>query len=181
MRRADGLYDLSRRQFVGVVAGCAGLALAGCTDGDQRGAIQTGGLNGPDGMDGSHLPDAGGPHADAAVSATCPATGATDVGAPATFAANTPVHFTTGNFFVVRDTNGLYALTARCTHEGATCVTQSGNFYCPRHGATFTYNGGIISGPVVTGLVHYAMCTLAGGHIGVIASQTVSASQRLVA
>jgi nitrite reductase/ring-hydroxylating ferredoxin subunit len=113
--------------------------------------------------------------------ATCPTTGAIDVGAPSAFLLNQPVYKSNGNFFVVRDSGGLYALTARCTHEGATCVTSSGVLYCPRHGAEFDYNGGIITGPVFTGLVHYEMCTLTNGNVGVVVSMTVPKSQRLVA
>lgn len=189
MRRAEGLAVLSRREVCTALASCVGLAfVASCTDGDL-GAVQTGGLNGADGTEtgidagsGSAVHhDAGVPPGDSGPMATCPSTGVTDVGTPGTFASNSPVYFSTGKFFVVRDSNGLYALTARCTHEGATTVVQSGDFYCPRHGAQFTFNGAVIGGPVVTGLVHYAMCTLANGHVGVITSQTVSSSQRLMA
>ncbi len=186
MRRAEGLAVLSRREVCSALASCVGLALvASCTDGDL-GAVQTGGLNGADGTEtgidaGSQVHHDAGVTVDSGPMATCPSTGATDVGTPGTFASNSPVYFSTGKFFVVRDSGGLYALTARCTHEGATTVVDSGDFYCPRHGAQFTFNGAVISGPVITGLVHYAMCTLANGHVGVITSQTVSNSQRLMA
>lgn len=181
MRRAERLVVLSRRQFCSGVATCLGLAsIAGCVDGSSS-VVATGPLGGP--QNNEDPPDAGSndPPSDGGTAASCPATGASDVGAPSTFLANKPVYFSSGNFFVVRDAGGLYALTARCTHEGATCTVSSGHFYCPRHGAEFDYNGGIISGPVVTGLVHYAMCTLANGHVGVVTSHTVPKSQRLVA
>jgi nitrite reductase/ring-hydroxylating ferredoxin subunit len=184
MRRANGLVAISRRDFCAIagVAG-AGLALPACTDGGA-GAVQTGPLGGtpqPDAskppIDGSMVND--GSMGDASM-ATC--TGSpVDVGAPSMFTLNTPVYFSTAKFFVVRDSGGLYALTARCTHEGATCVVQSSLFYCPRHGAEFTFNGGIISGPVISGLVHYGMCTMGNGHVGVQTSMTVSQSTRLVA
>ena len=167
------------------MATCLGLAIAGCTDGSV-GTVETGPLGGggnpgnPDGGTGSgHGSDGGTTHMDGGVAATCPTSGVTDVGAPSTFQMNTPVYFSTSKFFVVRDSGGLYALTARCTHEGATMVTQSSHFYCPRHGATFTYNGDILGGPVITPLVHYEMCTLANGHVGVVTSVTVSKTQRL--
>ena len=92
-----------------------------------------------------------------------------------------PVYFSAGNFFVVRDAGGLYAVSARCTHEGATCVVQSSQFYCPRHAAKFDLNGGIVSGPIITALAHYAMCTLANGHVGVMTSMKVAKTDRLVA
>ena len=187
MRRANGLTTVSRRGFCGGVVSCLGLAtVASCIDGNT-GVVTTGPLGGPGGSNGSgsnpdgvdagvHNP----PPPDAPANmGTCPATGATDVGMPSAFAMNTPQYFSSGNFFVVRDSGGLYALTARCTHEGATCVDSQGELYCPRHGAEFTYNGDIISGPVSIGLVHYAMCTMSNGHVGVDRSQTVSKSQRL--
>lgn len=181
MRRADGLIALSRREFCGGLATCLGLAtLAGCVDG-ETGVVNTGPLGGPEGSNGDHPPDAGTTPSDGGVIASCPASGATDVGAASGFVANTPRYFATGNFWVVRDAGGLYALTARCTHEGWTTITSGGVFYCQKHGAKFDYNGGIITGPVITGLVHYAMCTMANGHVGVVTSQTVAKTQRLVA
>lgn len=186
MRRAEGLVALSRRQFCGGVATCLGLTIAGCIDGDT-GVIETGPLNGDQGSNGSgsgsNHPDAGviTPTPDAGPAATCPTTGATDVGTPSTFNSNAPVYVSGGNFFVVRDAGGLYAVSARCTHEGATCVIKTGQFYCPRHAAKFDFNGGVISGPVVTGLSHYAMCLLANGHVGVITSMKVAKTDRLAA
>src|SRR6478672_6634770 len=166
MRRAEGLSTFSRRAFCGGVAACGGaIAIASCIDG-STGVVQTGPLGGPEGSNGqgpdggvNPPPDGSHPPPDAGSTATCPSTGVTDVGTPSSFTTNSPVYHSSGNFFVVRDSGGLYALTARCTHEGATCVVSQGEFYCPRHGATFDYNGGVLGGPVFTGLVHYAMCT----------------------
>ena len=89
--------------------------------------------------------------------------------------------FSGGNFFVVRDAGGLYVVSARCTHEGATCTVQTNQFYCPRHAAKFDLNGGPVSGPVVTALSHFAMCTLANGRVGVIITMKVAKTDRLVA
>ena len=199
---------VSRRQFCGGITTCLGLAVVACAP--TSSPIETGplgpgspgdGVDGPpsgggddasldidasSGVDASTHADAG-IHADAGASpdamsaATCPSSGATDVGAASTFTLNTPVYHSSGNFFVVRDSNGLYALSSRCTHQGVTVQTSGGQFYCPAHGATFTYNGAVTGGPTSTALPHYAMCTLANGHVAVVTSQTVSASQRLVA
>ena len=103
----------------------------------------------------------------------------TDVGAPTTFVANTPVYFSAGKFFVVRDAGGVYAVSAACTHEGAICAVSSGKFRCPRHGALFTLNGAIVSGPVNKPLTHFSMCTMSNGHLGVTTSSIVSATTRL--
>ena len=163
MKRADALVTISRRQFCGSIAGCIGIAtLASC-----------GGSSSPSG------PDAMQPPIDGTAMGTCPATGATDVGAASTFTANRPVYFQAGNFFVVRDAMGLYALTARCTHQGVTVSVSGSQFRCPAHGATFSFTGAVTSGPASQPLVHYAMCTTANGHVGVQTSMTVAATVRL--
>src|SRR5262245_52406043 len=178
MRRAPGLRVISRREFVAFTAtGCVSLALSACTDGTS-GVIHTGPLGGDDQPSDANS-DAPMMPPDASAAACVGA--ATDVGLASSFMMNMPVYFSTEKFFVVRDSGGLYALTARCTHEGVVCVVSGGDFYCPRHDAQFTFNGAIISGPVISPLVHYGMCTLAGGHVGVQTSMTVSASTRLMA
>lgn len=185
MRRAEDLRVISRRDFC-VFAG--GIALAACTDG-STGVIHTGSLgggdddNGPDANkppDGSTPPD-GGMLPDGATAGACVGT-ATDVGkTPASITSGQPFYYSGSKVFIVRDSGGLYALTAKCTHEGATCVVQGSDFYCPRHGAEFTFNGDVISGPVSRGLVHYSLCILSNGNLGVQTSMQVSASTRLVA
>ena len=165
MKRPDALVTISRRHFCGAIAGCLGIAtVASCGGG---GGSSSGG--GPD----------AGATADGQTGGTCPQTGARDVGAASTFMTGKPVYFQTGNFWVVRDAGGLYALTARCTHEGGTTVVKGSDFYCPRHGAQFDFNGTVVRGPANTPLVHLAMCTTASGNAGVISSQTVPAAQRL--
>jgi nitrite reductase/ring-hydroxylating ferredoxin subunit len=158
MKRPDALTTISRRHFCSGVAGCVGLVVvAGC-----GGSSDAPGLDAPPGSGG-----------------VCPTTGAIDVGAPSTFMLNLPVFFSMGLLFVVRDANGLYALTARCPHQGFTTKITSGDFVCPRHGSAFSFNGDVLTGPATQPLVHYAMCTLANGHVGVLTSQTVPESQRL--
>lgn len=178
MRRADGLYDITRRELF-TLAGCVGLAAAtGCMDGDST-PIETGPLNG-NGNNGNTGPDAGtgNPPADAATMATC-GTGAADVGAPSTFVLDKPVYFSTGRYFVVRDSSGIYAVTALCTHEGAVCTLTTGQYRCPRHGALFKYDGTIVSGPVSQPLKHYSACLLANGHVGVDTTKVVAKTVRL--
>jgi len=178
------LVALSRREFCGLGVGLGvGLALVGCTDG-SLGVVQTGplGAGDDDGMTDASMSSPDGSTTnppDAPQGSTC-GTGALDVGAASSFVTGTPKYFSNGTLFVARDAGGLYALTARCTHEGKTCTIQSQQFYCPRHGARFTFNGAVVSGPVSQPLKHFAMCTLANGNVGVLTNQTVSATTRLV-
>lgn len=164
VRRPSGLVMVSRRQFCEGLATCLGLAaVASCSP--TSSASPDAAIHPPDGA------GSGG--------GTCSSTGVTDVGMGSTYQINSPVYVSSGNLFVVRDSGGLYALTARCTHQGATVVVSGSDFYCPRHGAQFDFDGNVVSGPVVTGLIHYAMCMLGNGHVGVNTSQTVSQTQRL--
>ena len=200
MRRAEKLVELSRRDFCGLA--CLGLAIVGCTG--SGGVIQTGGL-GPGDVDapppppdgtttgppvdaapgspdaGTTMHDAGvTPSPDAPTGVACTTT-MIDVGAASSFALNTPVYISSARCFIVRDANGLYAVSSRCTHQGVTVNVSGSDYLCPAHGARFTFNGDIISGPVSSPLPHYAMCNTTGGHVAVETSITVSKTQRLMA
>jgi nitrite reductase/ring-hydroxylating ferredoxin subunit len=157
MKRSDALFTISRRQFCSGLAGCVGVAVAaGC--GSSSGAVDV----------------------DAAGSGgVCSTATALDVGAPSTFMMNVPVYFAAGFLFVVRDAGGLYALTARCPHQGFTTRVEGSVFVCPRHGSMFSFDGALLTGPATQPLVHYAMCMLDNGNVGVLTSQTVADTVRL--
>ena len=162
MKRARGLVELSRREFCGLVgiAAAAGVTLVGCGSSD------------PGAVDAAVAPDA-------PAAGGC-ATGGIDVGLPTVFLVGKPVYFSAQRMFVVRDSGGLYALTARCTHQGVTIAVSGTRFACPAHGATFDFTGGVLGGPTSTPLVHYAMCTLPNGHVGVTIGTTVPKTTRLM-
>ncbi len=164
MKRPEALVSISRRQFCGSIAGCLGIATIAACGGNSTPA----------------MPDAPVQPIDGQTMGTCPVTGATDVGAATTFMTGKPVYFSNGNFFVVRDAMGLYALTARCTHQGVTVNAVSNGFLCPAHAASFDLNGAVTGGPANGPLVHFAMCTTANGHVGVDRSMTVAANVRLM-
>ncbi len=89
------------------------------------------------------------------------------------------------NFVVARDANGVYAMSAVCTHAG--CLLDDGastvaaGLGCPCHGSTFDGNGGVTRGPAQLPLQHYAVTIAADGSITVDGSQSVLASTRTAA
>ncbi len=188
MKRHTELVELSRRDFCALA--CLGLAAAGCLD-SSSGSVQTGGLDGTGGG-GNGNPDAGSgavTHPDGSVTttdggttsaATCSGT-YTDVGAPSTYALNTPKYVSAINMFVVKDAGGYYALTAKCPHQGVTINSATTSFHCPAHGADFTLTGAVIDGPTSRALQAYAMCTLPSGNLGVEPATKVASTVRLVA
>jgi nitrite reductase/ring-hydroxylating ferredoxin subunit len=185
MKRAQGLHEFSRRDFCAFAClGAAGATFAACFS-DGTGAVGTGGLNGSDGnnsVDASNVthPDASGSGSGSGSgsAATCSGT-YVDVGAPTTFTMNVPKLVSGSSVFIVRDANGLYALSSKCTHQGVSLTAQSTRFYCSAHGATFSLVGAVTGGPTSKALQHYSLCTLANGNVGLQTSIKVDASTRL--
>jgi nitrite reductase/ring-hydroxylating ferredoxin subunit len=189
----------SRRDFcTGAAAGLGLLVLGlpGCTD--VAGRISTGVLEpdggssgtGPDGSSGEGgkpPPDAGhpphdsggGPSPDLAQASGC-GTGALNAGAASAIVAGTATYFSGSGseLFVCRDSGGVYALSARCTHAGARLQQSGSQLYCPRHGATFDLNGQQPTSPAFSPLDHYAVCIDGGGNVMVDPNMIVTANTR---
>src|ERR1022692_152054 len=87
------------------------------------------------------------------------------------------------NVVLARDANGVYAMSAVCTHAGCllddSSSTIASGLYCPCHGSTFDGSGSVTGGPARSPLEHYAVTIAADGSITVDGSQTVSASTRV--
>jgi len=59
---------------------------------------------------------------------------------------------------IARTTSGSFlAVSASCTHEGATVeyVSGSNSFSCPRHGAQFNSSGAVTKGPASRSLTQF--------------------------
>ena len=86
------------------------------------------------------------------------------------------------NVAVGLDSQGVYAMSAICTHAG--CFLDDGaktiaaGLDCPCHGSTFDGNGAVTNGPARDPLQHYLVTIAADGSITVDGSQPVSATAR---
>ena len=190
---------VSRRSFCASAGlGLIAIGLPACGVGDSR--IRLGALDGQEdpngggddeGTHGGGSPDLGstGPEdlggttpPDLAKGGnTCSTSGVLNAGASSAIAAGSAKHFTDNfhyDLFVCRDSGGLYALSASCTHSGCTVSKQSSQFYCPCHGATFDLNGQHPTSPAFSPLEHYAICVDASGTIYVNYNNVVGASTR---
>jgi Rieske Fe-S protein len=87
-----------------------------------------------------------------------------------------------GTVVVGRDANGVYAMSAVCTHAG--CLLDDGSrtisagLYCPCHGSAFDGDGAVTQGPARASLQHYLVTIAADGSITVDGSQPVGANVR---
>jgi cytochrome b6-f complex iron-sulfur subunit len=86
------------------------------------------------------------------------------------------------NVVVARDTDGIYAMSAVCTHAGCLvddmAATIAAGLYCPCHGSAFDGEGIVTRGPAPLALQHYVVTIAADGSITVDGSQPVAASTR---
>jgi Rieske Fe-S protein len=86
------------------------------------------------------------------------------------------------NVVVARDADGVYAMSAICTHAGCfvsdTAGTIAAGLYCPCHGSAFDGEGVVTKGPAPVALAHYTVTIAADGSITVDGSQPVAASTR---
>lgn len=86
------------------------------------------------------------------------------------------------NIVIARDSSGVYAMSAICTHAGCflddASTTIAAGLYCPCHGSSFDGDGVVIGGPARAALQHYAVTIAADGSLTVDGSQPVLASTR---
>jgi cytochrome b6-f complex iron-sulfur subunit len=84
--------------------------------------------------------------------------------------------------FIVRSTEGFYALSAVCSHLG--CLTvwkqESGTIACPCHGSTFQRDGSIIAGPAPKPLLWLKMWLTDDGELMVDRAAKVPPSKEYV-
>jgi Rieske Fe-S protein len=81
-----------------------------------------------------------------------------------------------------RDSGGLYAMSAACTHAGCMLSVANGGgieeLSCPCHGSLFDANGEVTRGPANSPLQHYQVDVAADGSITVQGGMPVSAEAR---
>jgi len=86
------------------------------------------------------------------------------------------------NVFIGRDSGGLYAMSAVCTHAGcllgAAGTTPESGIACGCHGSRFDGNGAVTHGPAGRPLQHYQVDVADDGSITVQGGIPVAASAR---
>jgi cytochrome b6-f complex iron-sulfur subunit len=94
------------------------------------------------------------------------------------FVMGSETRFEAENLFVFRDAEGVYAISATCTHLGCTVARAGGGFECPCHGSKFTGLGEVTGGPAPRALPWLEIGRAADGQLVVYADNEVPAGTR---
>ena len=81
-----------------------------------------------------------------------------------------------------RDTAGLYAMSAICTHQGCGMsvvgAASQESLFCACHGSAFNGNGAVTRGPARRALQHYQLEVAANGELTVCVGASVASTTR---
>lgn len=101
------------------------------------------------------------------------------IGPPTEFAPGTSTYFDDGRFFVFADEEGIWAISAICTHLGCIVRPSRDGFVCPCHGSRFDAAGAVTKGPAPKGLVWLAVEPQPDGGLAVNAAKAVNAGDKV--
>jgi cytochrome b6-f complex iron-sulfur subunit len=104
-------------------------------------------------------------------------------GGPDLYPVNTVTFLPERQVYIVRTSEGFYAVSAVCTHLG--CITQwkpeEDQIACPCHGSKFKFDGVKIEGPAPRPLPHFLISLTLDGELQVDKLETVKPNQILKA
>lgn len=101
------------------------------------------------------------------------------VGTPEQFPLGRVVRLAHRPLFIGRDREGLYAISAVCTHLGCIVATSREGFACPCHGSRYDPTGRVIGGPAPRSLPWWRMQYAPDGQVVVDATRTVKRGEKL--
>jgi len=97
------------------------------------------------------------------------------IGNPEDFPVGSATHLEKENVFIYRDGEGIYAISAVCTHLGCIVAQSAQGFACPCHGSKFDGKGKVIGGPAPRALPWLEVSRAADGQLLVLADNEVPA------
>jgi cytochrome b6-f complex iron-sulfur subunit len=102
-----------------------------------------------------------------------------DIGPPSAYAPGAATLLPETRLYIFNGAEGLYCVSAVCTHLGCTVKRGGPGFECPCHGSRFDENGRVISGPAPQALAWYAVSLSPHRHLIVDLDQVVGPEFRL--
>jgi cytochrome b6-f complex iron-sulfur subunit len=95
------------------------------------------------------------------------------IGAPELYPVGSETHLEKENVFVFRDEQGVFAVSAVCTHLGCIVARSQQGFACPCHGSKFNHKGDVTGGPAPRALPWLAVGQAADGDLVIYAEREV--------
>jgi Rieske Fe-S protein len=98
---------------------------------------------------------------------------------------NTLTAVGTASVAIARDSNGIYAMSLVCTHEGCDISNSGGGIvsfqrlHCGCHGSEYNSNGGVTLGPSTRPLPHLLVTDDGTGALTIHGDSEVAATDRL--
>jgi cytochrome b6-f complex iron-sulfur subunit len=100
------------------------------------------------------------------------------IGFPEEFTVGSEARFEEANFFVFRDSEGIYAISGVCTHLGCSVARSPEGYACPCHGSRFESKGEVTRGPAPRALPWLEVGRAADGQLVVYADSEVAKGTR---
>jgi cytochrome b6-f complex iron-sulfur subunit len=100
---------------------------------------------------------------------------------PAEYAGGSVTGVPEARAYILRDAQGLYAISAICTHLGCTVNKTGDHFECPCHGSKYNGAGYVLKGPATAPLDRVELSLSDDGKVVIDTSKKVEADVRLVA
>jgi cytochrome b6-f complex iron-sulfur subunit len=140
---------MNRREFVILGGAALGAGVAGCAGGPDRSAEWTGPTR-------------------------------FEIGMPSDFRPGVDARWAqSGGFFVVREADRLYVVSAICTHKACTLSAKGAQeIVCPCHGSRFTPQGQVVTGPATMPLPRFGVALGTDGRIVVDRTKVYDVNQR---
>ena len=85
------------------------------------------------------------------------------IGRNSEFPNGTIKYFKVEKVYVFSDTDGIYAISAVCTHLGCVVNKEETGFTCPCHGSRYDLNGNVLKGAAPKNLPWYKISLLPSG------------------
>lgn len=96
------------------------------------------------------------------------------IGGPKQFPPGTVRFFDEQQCYVVADREGIYAISATCTHLGCVVSREEDRFACPCHGSVYDPHGTVVQGPAPRNLPWFSVRETTGGRLVVDRGEVVT-------
>ena len=98
---------------------------------------------------------------------------------PSTFLQGSVTYIPEVKAWVVHDKNGIYAVSATCSHLGCNVKGEDTKFVCPCHGSQFALSGRVLQGPATNSLPNFEVSLSQDGRVVIDRRVTVPPNNRL--